>query len=107
VLSAAIITVKGDGKLPFAPLDNLISRKARDVARLSCSELGLSPGELKFEPTAVLDIVFPRPATRKTVTPDSSLPAFYRILKLLEGGVSRRQGKRNSREAMKNWQPPL
>ena len=27
------------------------------------------------------------------VTPDSSLPAFDRILKLLEGGITRRQGK--------------
>jgi hypothetical protein len=34
----------------------------------------------------------PRPRTRKVPTPDSSLPAFYRTLELLKGGISGRRG---------------
>ncbi len=89
----AVITVKGEGKLPYASLDRLIESKYSEIVSLSLADLGISPLELKNDPTWVTGLAYPRPRPRKVPTPESSLPAFYRILKLLEGGISRRQGR--------------
>jgi electron transfer flavoprotein beta subunit len=89
----AVVTVKGEGKLPYASMDSFIASQCSEVTRLSCADLGVSPAALKDDPTKVIGLTFPRPGTKKVVTPDSSLPAFDRILKLLEGGVSRRKSK--------------
>jgi electron transfer flavoprotein beta subunit len=61
-----------------------------DLARLGISEESLRKKEqrLTFSP-----LRFPRPRVRAIPAPDSSLPAFYRILKLLEGSVQGRGGK--------------
>jgi electron transfer flavoprotein beta subunit len=88
----AVITVKGEGKLPYASLDRLIESKYSEVTLLSPADLGISPVELKNDPARVTDLVFPRPAPRKVPPLDSGLPAFYRILQLLEGGIARRKG---------------
>ena len=92
-LLPAVITVKGEGKLPYASLDRLIASQHSEVVRLSSADLGISSAVLKNDPTRVTGLTFPRPRTKKVVTPDSSLSAFDRILKLLEGGVSRRKSK--------------
>ena len=89
----AVITVKGEGKLPYASLDKLIESQYSEIKLLSLADLGISPAELENDPTKVIGLVFPRPRPKKVPTPESSLPAFNRILKLLEGGISRRQGK--------------
>jgi electron transfer flavoprotein beta subunit len=39
------------------------------------------------------DYAFPRPNPLRAVTPDANLPAFDRILALLSGGISAREGK--------------
>jgi electron transfer flavoprotein beta subunit len=88
----AVITVKGEGSLPYASLDRLLESQSRDISVLTLSDLGISFAELKDDPTRVTGLLYPRPRPRKIATPDSSLPAFYRILKLLEGGVSHRRG---------------
>jgi electron transfer flavoprotein beta subunit len=89
----AVATVRGEGgRLPYASLDNLIESQYREVTRLSPSDLGISPAELKKDPTRVTGLAYPRPRPKKVPTPESSLPAFERILKLLEGGISKRQG---------------
>ena len=88
----AVITVRGDGKLPCASLDSLIESKSCEVTLLSPADLGISSEELHNDPTTVTDLVYPRPRPRKVPPLDSSLPAFYRILQLLEGGISRRKG---------------
>jgi len=88
----AVITVKGEGKLPYASLDRLMEGQEKEIRRLSPADLGLSEAELKDGPARVAGLSFPRPRTKKVPTPASSLPAFDRILKLLEGGISRRQG---------------
>ena len=89
----AVITVKGEGKLPYASLDKLLKSQDSEVRLLSPADLSISPAELRDDPTRVTGLVFPRPRPKKVPTPESSLPAFYRILKLLEGGISKRQGK--------------
>ncbi|MFC1942564.1 electron transfer flavoprotein subunit beta/FixA family protein [Chloroflexota bacterium] len=89
----AVITVKGEEyKLPYASLDKILKSKYSEVRPLSLTDLGISPVELKNDLTRITGLVFPKPRPRKVPTPDSSLPAFDRILKLLEGGISRRQG---------------
>ena len=88
----AVVTVKGEGKLPCASLDRLIESKYSEVTLLSLADLGISEAELKNEPSRLTDLVFPRPAPRKVPPLDSGLPAFYRILQLLAGGIARRKG---------------
>ena len=88
----AVVTVKGEGKLPYASLDRLVESKYGEIKLLSLADLGISPAELKNDPTMLTGLAYPRPRPRKVPTPESSLPAFDRILKLLEGGISRRRG---------------
>jgi electron transfer flavoprotein beta subunit len=88
----AVVTIKGDGKLPYASLDMLIESKYSEITWLSPADLGVSGAELMSDPTKITGLVFPRPALRKTPTIDSSLPAFDRILQLLAGGIARRKG---------------
>ncbi len=61
-----------------------------DLVRIGISEEALRKKEqmLTFSP-----LRFPRPRVRAIPAPDSSLPAFERIRKLLEGSVQRRGGK--------------
>ncbi len=87
-----IITVRGEGKLPYATLDRLIESKSGEVMLLTPADLGISNEELHNDPTRVTDLVYPRPRPRKVPPLDSSLPAFHRILQLLEGGISKRKG---------------
>jgi electron transfer flavoprotein beta subunit len=90
----AVLTVTGQGgKLPYASMDKLLESQYAQVTLLSLSDLGLSSVELESDPTRVIGLSFPRPRPKKVPTPDSSLPAFNRILKLLEGGISKRRGK--------------
>lgn len=88
-----MITVRGEGKLPYVPLDRLIESKYHEVRLLSPADLGISAVALKNDPTRVTDLTYPRPRPVKVPPLDSSLPAFYRILQLLEGGISRRRGR--------------
>jgi electron transfer flavoprotein beta subunit len=88
----AVVAFKGEGKLPYATLDRLIESRQAPVAVLTPVDLGISPLELKDDPTHASGLVFPRPRLRKAPPLDSSLPAFERILQLLEGGISRRRG---------------
>jgi electron transfer flavoprotein beta subunit len=88
----AVITIKVEGRLPYASLDRLIESKYSTITLLSPADLPISPAELKQDPARATDLVFPRPATRKVPPLDSSLPAFYRILQLLAGGIARRRG---------------
>lgn len=90
----AVVTVRGEGSaLPYPSLDRLIESRQSDIKVLSLADFNLNPAEFNWEPTRMTALMAPRPRPRKVTTPDSSLPAFDRILKLLEGGISKRQGK--------------
>ena len=90
----AVVTVKGGGAgLPYPSLDRLIESCQTAVEVLSLTDLNLNPADFVQEPTRMTALMAPRPRPRKVTMPESSLPAFDRILKLLEGGISRRQGK--------------
>jgi electron transfer flavoprotein beta subunit len=89
----AVATVKGEGRrLPYASLDKLLESQYHEVTLFSLNDLNMSPAELKKDPVRVTELLYPRPRPKKVPTPESSLPAFERILKLLEGGISKRQG---------------
>jgi electron transfer flavoprotein beta subunit len=88
----AVITVKGEGKLPYASLEKLMASREKEIKVLSPADMGIPEAELKDEPARAAGLSFPRPRTKKVTTPASSLPAFDRILKLLEGGIARRRG---------------
>jgi electron transfer flavoprotein beta subunit len=88
----AVVTVKGEGKLPYASLDRFVESRHGEITLLSPADLGISGEEFKNDPTRITDLVYPRPRPRKVPPLDSSLPAFYRILQLLEGGISKRKG---------------
>lgn len=90
----AVLTVTGQtGKLPYAYLDKMLESKDTGINRLSLSDLGISHMDMEDDPTEVTGLSFPRPRPRKVPTPDSSLPAFERILALLQGGISKRRGE--------------
>ena len=89
----AVITVKGEGKLPYAPLDRLIDSKYSEVTLFSPADHGITPVEPKKDPARITALTQPRPKPVKAPPLDSSLPAFYRILQLLEGGISKRKGR--------------
>ncbi len=88
----AVITIKGEGIKRYASLDRLIESQSSEITLLTPSDLGMSAADLKNDPAKVTDLLFPRPAPRKAPPLDSSLPAFYRILQLLEGGLGKREG---------------
>jgi len=90
----AVLTVEGQGrKLPYASMDKILESKYTQVTLLSLSDLGISSAELESDPTKVTGLSFPRPRPKKVPTPESSLPAFNRILMLLQGGILKRRGK--------------
>jgi electron transfer flavoprotein beta subunit len=90
----AVLAIEEPGRaLPYASLDKLLESRSAPITVLSLSDLGISAAELAGDPTQVTGLSFPRPRPKKVPTPASSLPAFDRILKLLEGGIPKRQGK--------------
>ena len=88
-----LAAVKGEGKLPYANLDRYIESKYSEITLLSPIDLGISCDELKKDPARVTRLTYPRPSPVKAPPLDSSLPAFYRILQLLEGGITKRKGQ--------------
>lgn len=88
----AVAAVKGNGTLPCASLDKTIESKTAAIPVFTLQDLGVTAETLRN--TAYLSrLIFPQPAQAKVPPLDSSLPAFYRILQLLQGGISKRQGR--------------
>jgi len=87
----AVITVRGEERLPYASLDNLIASKTAAIDVIAPADLGLAT--LPADPARVTNIAFPRPRRRQAPPLDSSLPAFERILQLLRGGIAKRAGR--------------
>jgi len=89
----AVITIAGSTeKLPYSSLEKILSGREADIRCLSLAEIGISRQELQKDRTRITGLSFPRPRPR-SVPYDSSLPAFYRILALLQGGISKRRGE--------------
>lgn len=91
-LPVVLAVCAGEEDLPYAPLDKLLDSLHAEIPILTLSDLGITPWVLKKDPTLDRGLSFPRPRTRPAPL-DSSLPAFYRILALLEGGQSKRRGE--------------
>lgn len=88
----AVLAVKGEARLPYASLDKLTYGMAGEVSLLTPADFGATPAQMESDPLKVSGLMQPRPRTRRVATPDSSLPAFYRTLELLKGGISGRKG---------------
>ncbi len=89
-----VLAMEGAGReLPYASMDKLLESRSAPITIFSLSDLGISVAELASDPTRVTGLSFPRPRPQKVPTPASSLPAFDRILKLLEGGIPKRQSR--------------
>ncbi|MBP1707173.1 MAG: hypothetical protein H6Q39_897 [Chloroflexi bacterium] len=91
-LPAVLAVAGGRENLPYASLEKIMEGQAARIICYSLADIGVSPGELKNDPTRISGVSFPRPRP-KAAPYDASLPAFYRILALLEGGISRRRGE--------------
>jgi electron transfer flavoprotein beta subunit len=90
----AVLTIEGsERKLPYASLEAMLHSQEAAITCLSPADLGVSPAELKNDPTRIIGLSFPRPRVKRLPAPDSSLPAFHRILALLQGGIARRRGE--------------
>lgn len=89
-----VLTIEGSGdNFPYASFDRVLETSSTPITRFSLSDLGISLTEIAEDYTFISRLSFPRPRPKKVPTPDSSLPSFYRILALLQGGISKRQGK--------------
>jgi electron transfer flavoprotein beta subunit len=90
----AVITITGEGtELPYASLDRFLESRHTPITMLSPVDLGISPAELPDDPIRVMGLSYPRPRPKKAPMPESNLPAFDRVRMLLQGGLTRRQGK--------------
>jgi electron transfer flavoprotein beta subunit len=90
-LPAVLSVAASPQKLPYASLEKILASLEAEISSLTLKDLGLSPLEVK-DPLHVTGLSFPRPRP-KAAPLDSSLPAFYRILALLEGGITKRKGE--------------
>jgi len=89
----AVVTVKGEGILPNASIDNVIQSQSTIIPVLKAADLGTTQVLLKSL-ACPARLVFPRPPLTKAPPLDSTLPAFERILQLLQGGIAGRKGRR-------------
>jgi electron transfer flavoprotein beta subunit len=93
ILPPAILGIKAAGaRWPDTSLDKLLDSQIAEIELLNPADLGLPENELKSDRAQPGKLVFPRPPTR-VVPLDSQLPAYYRILALLEGGIRKRKGE--------------
>jgi electron transfer flavoprotein beta subunit len=88
----AVLALTSPGKLPYAPVDKILAAQEALITHLTLMDIGLTPISLGLDPTRISGLSFPRPRP-KSAPLDSSLPAFYRILALLEGGLTKRRGE--------------
>jgi len=89
----AVLAITGSlGPRPSVSLEKLLASQETEITHLVLADLGISPGELQHDPVEVSRTCFPCPRP-KAAPLDSSLPAYYRILAFLEGGMAKRRGQ--------------
>jgi electron transfer flavoprotein beta subunit len=88
----ALVTIKGEGKLPYASIDSLIQSGSATIPVLKAADIGITRALLKSL-ACPARLGFPRPPLAKAPPLDSALPAFDRILQLLQGGIAGRKGR--------------
>ncbi|MFC1910590.1 electron transfer flavoprotein subunit beta/FixA family protein [Chloroflexota bacterium] len=92
-LPAVLAIEEQDITLPYASTDKLIESYKSKIIGVTIDELSITQKELDSDPQHVTGFSFPRPRPKKVDTPSSRLPAFDRILALLEGGIAKRRGE--------------
>jgi hypothetical protein len=94
-LPLVIAVEAGESDDDYASLPRLLSAYERDIPRWGLAEIGI-PADVVREKNGLLSVGslrFPRPRLKTFPAPDSGLPAFERIKKLLEGRIKLRAGK--------------
>jgi len=90
----AVLTVEASLKdAPYPSMEKLVASQSAVIRQVDPVDLGIAPVQLKNRVYSIKGPVFPRPRVKKVVAPDSSLPAFYRIPALLQGGIAKRRGR--------------
>jgi electron transfer flavoprotein beta subunit len=92
ILPAVLAIANSTANLLYAGLERILNSQEAAVTHFTLSDLGISPLTLKKDQTRIAELSFPRPRP-KAAPLDSSLPAFYRILALLQGSISKRRGE--------------
>ena len=91
-----LATVEGSGDVKrYASLPDILGAWEKEISCWDLAQIGL-PWESIREKDSLLNfgpISFPKPRLKKISAPESSLPTFERILKLLEGKIRQREGK--------------
>jgi electron transfer flavoprotein beta subunit len=91
-----VITVTTSGAIHHdASLPALLDAYGKEIPCWNLAEIGV-PAALIREKNALSrsgPLMFPKPKLRSIPAPDSALPAFERIRKLLEGTIKSREGK--------------
>nr|WP_321398087.1 hypothetical protein [uncultured Desulfobacter sp.] len=87
----AALTFTGSVDVRYPGIDALVEAENTPIEVWGTPELGLTP--MGAPTTMPAGYGTPRPDPVRVVTPDPHLPAFDRILALLSGGVTARQGE--------------
>jgi electron transfer flavoprotein beta subunit len=94
-LPLVITLATGDAMHQYASLPALLDAYKKEIPCWNLAEIGI-PAALIHEKNALSrygPLMFPKPRLRSLPAPDSALPAFERIRKLLEGTIKSREGK--------------
>jgi electron transfer flavoprotein alpha/beta subunit len=92
-LPAVLAVELQEKKLPYASLDKLLESLDTEIKHLAVSDLGIYNEALESDAIQINGLSFPRPRPKKVTIPTSTLPAFDRILALLQGGIANRRGE--------------
>jgi electron transfer flavoprotein beta subunit len=87
----AALTFTGVADVRYPGIDALVEAENTPIEVWGTAELGLT--HMAAPTTMPAGFGTPRPDPVRVVTPDPNLPAFDRILALLSGGVTARQGE--------------
>lgn len=79
----------------YAGMDSILASLEAQVESWGLPELGLLSGQVddRANSLRVVNYGFPRPSPMRVPTPDADLPASERIMALLSGGITTREGK--------------
>lgn len=94
-LPLVITMAASDAMHNYASLPALLDAYGKEIPCWDLAEIGISAALIR-EKNALSSsgpLMFPKPRLRSIPAPDSALPAFERIRKLLEGTIKPREGK--------------
>ena len=91
-----VVTVEPrDDQSRYAPLPALLDALEKSIPSVDLAEIGISARAIVQEDDLFVfgPLQFPKPRLKCIAAPDSSLPAFDRIQRLVEGTIKSREGR--------------